>query len=162
MLCVAAAAAAKSLTRLTWQDDAEKIAEALALGVAVALGSELSVVCQDKVPGGARPVCRGLPRLAMTAAAHCADCFLQRLRAAQWPTVYSLSTGLRAIRFACSGACVCAVEGTGAVVKKGDRVAVKYTGWLVGAAGVGTKGALFDTNDKPDGKLLKIKACFNV
>jgi FKBP-type peptidyl-prolyl cis-trans isomerase len=57
---------------------------------------------------------------------------------------------------------VCAVEGTGAVVEKGDHVAVKYTGWLAGAAGVGTKGALFDTNDKPDGKLLKIKACFNV
>ena len=160
MLCVAAAAAAKSLTRLTWQDDAEKIAEALALGVAVALGSELSVVCQDKVPGRARPACRGLPRLAMTAAAHCADCFLQRLRAAQWPTVHSLR--LRAIRFACARVCVCAVEGTGAVVEKGDHVAVKYTGWLAGAAGVGTKGALFDTNDKPDGKLLKIKACFNV
>ncbi len=64
MLCVAAAAAAKSLTRLTWQDDAEKIAEALALGVAVALGSELSVVCQDKVPGRpGRPAvaCHGLP-----------------------------------------------------------------------------------------------------
>ncbi len=44
------------------------------------------------------------------------------------------------------------------MVKKGDRVAVKYTGWLVGAAGVGTKGALFDTNDKPDGRLLNIKA----
>jgi FKBP-type peptidyl-prolyl cis-trans isomerase len=52
------------------------------------------------------------------------------------------------------------VEGTGAVVEKGDHVAVKYTGWLAGAAGVGTKGALFDTNDKPDGKLLKIKARF--
>ena len=106
MLCVAAAAAAKSLTRLTWQDDAEKIAEALALGVAVALGSELSVVCQDKVPGrGYLPACRGLRRLAMTAAAHCADCFLQRLRAAQWPTVHSLR--LRAIRFACARVCVC-------------------------------------------------------
>ena len=33
------------------QEDAEKIAEAIALGVAVALGSELSVVSQDKVPG---------------------------------------------------------------------------------------------------------------
>ena len=44
------------------------------------------------------------------------------------------------------------------MVEKGDHVAVKYTGWLAGAAGVGTKGALFDTNDKPDGKLLKIKA----
>ncbi len=95
MLCVAAAAAAKSLTRLTWQDDAEKIAEALALGVAVALGSELSVVCQDKVPGS---------RPAMTAAAHCADCFLQRLRAAQWPTVYSLRAAGHSLRLL---GCVC-------------------------------------------------------
>ena len=45
------------------------------------------------------------------------------------------------------------------MVEKGDHVAVKYTGWLAGAAGVGTKGALFDTNDTPDGRLLKIKAC---
>jgi hypothetical protein len=108
VLCVAAAAAAKSLTRLTWQDDAEKIAEALALGVAVALGSELSVVCQDKVPGRARPACRGLPRLAMTAAAHMRRLLsCSGLRAARWPTVYSPSTGLRAIRFACARVRVC-------------------------------------------------------
>ena len=34
---------------------------------------------------------------------------------------------------------------------------MKYTGWLSGDGGVGTLGAVFDTNDKPDGKLFKLK-----